>query len=201
MQLDDYSQLAVLSGRRLEGTVTWKSIAEARNVNAQATVRDALVAAEPVSYDRDLREILPELQQTGYVFVRGATNAIDGIVTATDVVGLYGEVEEPFLLLGELDLTLRAVIVATFTSQEINALCNPDQDADTTVDKLSFGLPASAGKRRVLGQARLGAGPRGVHEAARADPRVPQRLHALQPRPGPHGHPHAPRDDQGSAPL
>lgn len=139
MQLDDYSQLAVLSGRRLEGAVTWKSITEARNVNAEATLRDALVAAEPVPYDRDLREILPELQQTGYVFVRGATNAIDGIVTATDVVGLYGEVEEPFLLLGELDLTLRAVIVTTFTAQEINDLCNPDSDADAAADKLSFG--------------------------------------------------------------
>jgi hypothetical protein len=119
--------------------VTWKSIAEARNVTAEATLRDALVGAEPVSYDRDLREILPELQETGYVFVKGATNTIDGIVTTTDVVGLYGEVEEPFLLLGELDLALRAVVVATFTPREINALCNPDGDADAAVDKLSFG--------------------------------------------------------------
>jgi CBS domain-containing protein len=140
MLLDDYSQLAVLSGpRQLVGAVTWKSIAEARNVTAEATLRDALVGAEPVSYDRDLREILPELQETGYVFVKGATNTIDGIVTTTDVVGLYGEVEEPFLLLGELDLALRAVVVATFTPREINALCNPDGDADAAVDKLSFG--------------------------------------------------------------
>lgn len=140
MLLDDYSQLAVLSSpRQLAGAVTWKSITEARNVKPDATVRDALVAAEPVAYDRDLREILPQLQENGYVFVKGSTNTIDGVVTTTDVVGLYGEVEEPFLLLGELDLALRAVITSTFAPGEINDVCNPDRDGEAALEKLSFG--------------------------------------------------------------
>jgi len=104
MLLDDYSQLAVLSGRHLKGAVTWRSIAKARHVHYSASFSDAIVPAHEVPYYQELIDILPRLEAEDFVFVRDEKNLISGIVTTADVVHAYGEMATPFFLIGELDL-------------------------------------------------------------------------------------------------
>jgi hypothetical protein len=73
MLLNDYSQLAVMEGQRnLRGAVTWKSIAQARNVSPSARFSDAITEAIDVPYDKDLRDVLPTLETSEFVFVRDA---------------------------------------------------------------------------------------------------------------------------------
>lgn len=140
MLLGDYSQLPVMSGKQsVEGAVTWKSIANARNADSTATLKDAFVRVEPVAYHRDLREVLPQIQQVGFVLVRGASGTVDGIVTASDVAGLFGDFEEPFLLIGELDLALRAVFASEFELDDVNALCRPGRRGFAGFDDMSYG--------------------------------------------------------------
>ncbi|MEO7193444.1 MAG: CBS domain-containing protein [Pseudonocardiaceae bacterium] len=139
MLLDDFSQLAVLAGKyKLCGAVTWKSIANARHTNPGATLRDARVEADLVPYDRDLIEILPLVQDRGFVFVKGATGEVDGIVATADVVDLYEEAAGPFLLIGELDRALRNIISSVFSVEEINSLCRAGVDAISSADEMSF---------------------------------------------------------------
>lgn len=125
MMLDDYSQLAVMSSpTSLNGAVSWQSIARARHLNPQSTLKDALVEAHEVGYDRDLVDVLPELQKNGYLFVRGPRGTISGIVTAADVVGLYGEMAHPFFLIGHLDQSLRRIISRNVPFRTVEHLCN-----------------------------------------------------------------------------
>ncbi|MBE1500792.1 CBS domain-containing protein [Amycolatopsis lexingtonensis] len=111
MLLNDFSQLAVLSGpRNARGAVTWRSIAQALHQKPTATVADAIVGAESVAYDRDLFEVLPTLQQHEFVLVLNESKEVKGIVTTADVAHRYGEMATPYFLLGELDQTLRWIL-------------------------------------------------------------------------------------------
>ena len=138
MLLNDFSQLAVLSGaRNLRGAVTWRSIAQAMHQKPGATVADALEPhVDVVPYERDLFEVLPTLQQHGFVFVQNESKEIAGIVTTADVAQRYGEMATPFFQLGELDQTLRWILSRAFDLQTVQHLCNK---TITTFDHLSIG--------------------------------------------------------------
>lgn len=126
LSLNDFSQLAVLGGpRTLLGAVTWRSSALALQQNSDAGVAEALDRhVEDVSYDRDLFDILPALQQRDFVFVRNETNEIKGIVTTADVAHRYGEMATPFFQLGELDQTLRWILSRTFDIETVRSVCD-----------------------------------------------------------------------------
>lgn len=155
MLLNDYSQLAVLSGpRTLRGAVTWQSIARARHANAKAGLAESIVPATEVRYDQDLLEILPTLVDKQFVFVRDQTNSVAGIVTTADVVLAYRDLATPFLLIGELDQLLRWLISRTVTIKDVVACCDGDGARRIeSFDDLAFGdylrvleVPANWGK-------------------------------------------------------
>lgn len=142
MLVDDYSQLAVLSGaRELRGAVSWKSVAQAKNRDPGATLRDALFPATVVESDDDLLRVLPLVQRDDFVFVRNAQNrVIQGIVTAADVVGLYGEIATPFFLIGEIDHLVRRAISERLDLAEVRALCaTPGGHPVESFAKMSMG--------------------------------------------------------------
>lgn len=139
MLLNDFSQLAVLSGPRApRGAVTWRSVAQAIHQNPHANVADALEShVEVVPYDRDLFEVLPALQQRGFVFVQNESKEIAGIVTTADVAQRYGDMATPFFQLGELDQTLRWILSRAFDIRTIQRICN--KTTITSFDELSIG--------------------------------------------------------------
>ncbi len=137
MLLNDFSQLAVLSGpRNPRGAVTWRSIAQAMHRKPGAAVADAIVRAEVVAYDRDLFDVLPTLQQREFVLVTDESNAVKGIVTTADVARRYGEMATPFFRLGELDQTLRWILRCSLDIPTVQPLCGR---AIAEFDQLGFG--------------------------------------------------------------
>ncbi|WUD72201.1 N-6 DNA methylase [Streptomyces sp. NBC_00510] len=141
MVINDYSQLPVLSGaRNVRGAVTWKSIARARHANHDPSFSHAIIRPREVLYNQDLVDILPVLAESEFVLVRDQTNAIAGIVTASDVAAAYGTMATPFFLVGEFDQRLRQVLVASFELPEVKGLCDPEGDRGIeTFDDLSIG--------------------------------------------------------------
>lgn len=120
MLLNDFSQLPVMSSKHnLRGAVTWQSIAEARMADPSAPFEAAIVSAARHSFDDDLHDVLTTLQEEDFVVVHDAHNEIYGIVTTADVVELYGELSQPFLLVGELDRRLR-LVMETFELNRLN---------------------------------------------------------------------------------
>ncbi|MEU0107596.1 N-6 DNA methylase [Streptomyces sp. NPDC006251] len=140
MVINDYSQLPVLSGRKLSGAVTWKSIARARHANHNPPFSRAIVQAREVSYSQDLIDILPMLAEFEFVLVRSQSNEIAGIVTASDVAAAYGAMATPFFLIGELDQRLRRVLASSVEFPEVQGLCDPEGNRSIEgFDDLSIG--------------------------------------------------------------
>ena len=141
MLLNDYSQVAVLSGRRtLKGAVTWRSIAQARPGVLEMKIVSAIVRAHEVDYDQDLIDILPTLAGSDFLFVRDQHKAVAGIVTTADVVTAYGDLATPFFLIGELDQLLRRAISQSFSLKEISGWCGAARaEAIKSFDDLGMG--------------------------------------------------------------
>ncbi|TWG07861.1 hypothetical protein FHU35_11480 [Saccharopolyspora dendranthemae] len=138
LTLNNYSQLAVLSGaRNLRGAVTWRSIVNAFHRKAEPNLTDAIDAdVESVPYYRDLFDVLPELQRKEFVFVWDETKAVKGIVTTSDVVRFFGEVSAPILQVGELDRTLRWILRTAFDIETVAQVCGRDI---TSFERLTMG--------------------------------------------------------------
>jgi len=141
MIIEDYSQLAVMSGpRNLKGAVSWKSIAKARNANPDALLSAAIFRADEVPYTADLINTLPLIQSKEFVFVLGADRSVTGIVTLADVVEVYGQMASPFFMIGRIDQRLRRIIEAAFAMKTIIALCDPDGERGLDgYDQLTMG--------------------------------------------------------------
>jgi hypothetical protein len=142
MQVDDFSQLAVMPAnkRKLVGAVTWKSIAIARHINADAALRDCVIDAPEITYDQELIDVLGVLQSVGFVFVRNERGEINGIVTAADLAHTYGDMATPFFLIGELDQLLRHIVSKHIELADVIALCDTAGDRGiTSFDQLTMG--------------------------------------------------------------
>jgi CBS domain-containing protein len=141
MLIEDYSQLAVMSGPRdLKGAVSWKSIAKARNANPDARLSSAIIKAEPVPYTSDLIDMLPVIENREFVFVVGADRSVTGIVTLADVVEVYGQMASPFFLIGRIDQSLRRIIESALPLKTVISLCDPDGQRDLSgFDQLTMG--------------------------------------------------------------
>jgi CBS domain-containing protein len=141
MALNDYSQLAVLSGpATLRGAVTWRSIAQARHDNPDAGIAEAILPAIAAPYDTELVDVLRRLYEDDFVFVRGPDSRIAGIVTAADVVLAYGDLSMPFLLVGQIDMLLRRLIGGAILFEDVAAACDKDNARGLTdFDELTIG--------------------------------------------------------------
>lgn len=142
MQIDNFSQLPVLSAnrRKLDGAVTWMSIAIARHVDPRATLRDCVIDSPEVSYDQDLVDVLGVLQSVEFAFVRNEVNEINGIVTAADLAYAYRDMATPFFLIGELDQLLRYVVSTHIPLADVVVLCDSSGSREIkSFDQLTMG--------------------------------------------------------------
>lgn len=141
MLMEDFSQLAVMTGpRELKGAVSWKSIAKARNADSDAKLSAAIIKANPVPYTADLIGMLPLIQSQEFVFVSGIDRSVTGIITLADVVEVYGQMASPFFMIGRIDQSLRRIVEAVFSMDDIISLCDPDGLRDlSSPDQLTMG--------------------------------------------------------------
>lgn len=112
----DYSQLPVISGSEVLGLFSYRSIAR-RLPTARHDILDHEVedlADDPVfaRVTDELREILPALDHDGAVLVGDPDNLL-AVVTPTDVAAYLFRVTQPFMLLQEIELVLRALVLAS----------------------------------------------------------------------------------------
>jgi predicted transcriptional regulator len=130
MMRHDFSQLAVMSGKRdLLGTVTWESIVDALLRSSQATVRDAMRSAEVVPVEDNLLGRVQLIMEKGFVFVRAKDRTIQGIITTTDLSQQFADLATPYFILGEIEQRLRRKIDEEFSGEEIASTKNEDDPA------------------------------------------------------------------------
>ena len=92
----DYSQLAVMSGKRdLKGAISWESIAQALLKGKAETAGDATVRARVVRTDDDLITQIPTIVDSDFVFVQAEDRTITGIITTADLSQQFSETGQP----------------------------------------------------------------------------------------------------------
>lgn len=76
-----------------------------------------------------------------YMLVRGEDNRITGIITASDLSIQFRQLSEAFLILSEIENTLRILVERKFTTEELGA-CKDVSDEDRVIQSsadLTFG--------------------------------------------------------------
>ena len=143
MSMHDYSQLPVTQNMRdVDGMISWRSISLAKMRGHEcARVGECLEKHDEIRGDDSLLKAFRKIVECEAVLVRGTTNAITGIVTATDLSVMFREQTEPFLLLSEIENQLRRLINGKFSRAELEAAKDPDDQkrrVDSVTD-LTFG--------------------------------------------------------------
>ena len=144
MQLNDFSQLPVMTGERdVKGIISWKSIGTRLSSGRECElVRHCMdPVAREISIDAPMFDAVEDISQHGYVLVRGQQNTITGIVTASDFAGQFSELAGPFLLIGEIEGYLRSIVHRKFTLGELQK-ASYGSESGTTIEgsaDLTFG--------------------------------------------------------------
>ena len=146
MQMNGYSRLPVMkTDREVSGIVTWESIGTRLALGFDCTyVRQCMEPPEVIPADTRLFDAIRKVSEHGYVLVQGADKTVTGIVTATDLAHLFGELARPFLFIGEIEGHLRNLIHGKFTLDQLQAASGEERPIEGSAD-LTFG-----GYRRLL---------------------------------------------------
>lgn len=114
MVANDYSQLPVVDRHgRLEGVITWESVAHALAPHRQPveTVGGAMLGDLRSAHESDeLFSRIDEIKKHGFLIIVDGENVVVGILTAADMAGELRDRVEPFTVLEEIERRLRRAV-------------------------------------------------------------------------------------------
>lgn len=124
MRTHRYSQLPVLDGDRLRGVFSLWSLAQQVLDSPKLplhdlAVEDLMEELPAVTVDDALDTVLEHLNRSDAVVVR-SEHGIQAIATATDALNYFARVARPFVLLQEIELSLRALIGACVSDEQLH---------------------------------------------------------------------------------
>jgi len=134
----DFSQIPVMqSSHTVKGVVTWTTVGSRLALKRDGShVEDFMEPATEINADCSLFAAITTIVGRQYALIRDAKNQISGIVTTSDLSLQFGQLGEPFLLLGQIENHIRRLIDGKFTSEEVRKACDPS-DAGRTVESVS----------------------------------------------------------------
>jgi hypothetical protein len=123
---NDYSQLPVVSGAEVLGLFSYRSLSRRLSSAKLQTVLEQEVedfADEAVFFrvTDELQDMLPHLDRDGAVLVGDPDNLL-AVVTPTDITRYMLSVTQPFILLQEIELVLRALVDVATQAGDITSL-------------------------------------------------------------------------------
>ena len=143
MLYHDYSQLPVMANEKnLQGVVSWRTIGRAFALGGSPqTVKECMEPPAEVNEQDPIFDLIALVQQHDAVFVRGEGRKYVTLFTAADLGDLYRDLSESFILLGEIEDHLRALLDrAGFTKAELGDASGPGDSGNIErIDDLSFG--------------------------------------------------------------
>lgn len=129
MLMNNFSQLPVIvHERQVLGLLSWRSDCK--------LVRDAMDDCEVLEADASLFDAVERLKTHDCVLVRDSAGKISGIMTAYDISVTFGQLGEPFLILGEIENHIRSLIATKFSREEL-ATARDATEASRPVEDVS----------------------------------------------------------------
>lgn len=141
--LHDLSKMPVMQNERdVKGMVSWYSIGLGKLAGHSSNlVRDYMEQHQEIRADASLFDAIPLIVKHQYVLVRDTQEKISGMVTTSDLSEQFGQLGEPFLLVGEVENHIRSLIVGRFTAKELaeNRAPSDDQREVENLEDLTLG--------------------------------------------------------------
>lgn len=130
MESNGYSQLAVGSDRQLKGSISWADVGREYAYGGSPLQVKDVMNNDPVAvrFDDPLLRHVRTIADRGFIFVRDEKQVLSGIVTSSDLSVRFEELAKPFLLIGHVEGWLRAALDSAFSSDELAAAIDGDQD-------------------------------------------------------------------------
>ena len=112
MVAGEYSQLPVVdSFGRLNGVITWESIAHAQFRHRPELVAEAMLTnPHSCKESEELFARIDDIQRRGFLIVVDGENVVAGILTAADLSGELRNRVQPFTVLEEIERRLRRAV-------------------------------------------------------------------------------------------
>ncbi|MEZ4644866.1 MAG: CBS domain-containing protein [Chloroflexota bacterium] len=130
MQQEHYSQLPVVAGDAVLGVFSYRSFStkavakqkSAKDPLGDLPVEDFLEEFEYIHPSEDWNRVLKYLNQDDAFFV-GHRDGIEGMVTTTDLLEYFRDIANPFILIAEIEQSLRRIIQTCIDGEKLsNAL-------------------------------------------------------------------------------
>lgn len=124
MMTNDFSQLPVMQSQEsktVDGVISWSSIGWAKNkgkveIVSHGMKTDVII----VDYEKPLLDAIEIIKRSEFVLVRKKDKTISGLVTVTDIAEEFFELTQPFVLIGQIENSLRVLLHDKFSLQELN---------------------------------------------------------------------------------
>lgn len=142
MRLHNYSQLPVLSGnKKICGYVSWTTIGIALTQGVQSdTVKSYINEnVKTLSPETPILNAIREIYEHDFVIVVNESKELIGIVTTTDISSQFLKMEEPFLLLEQIENQIRQLIDGKFLLEKIREECKQTSSDIKSIEDLTFG--------------------------------------------------------------
>ena len=139
----DFSQLPIMTtAHNVKGLVNWKSIGRRLALGRSCShVRECSESHCELMSTASIFDAVQEVATHDCVLIRDETRKIVGIVTAYDISEQFGMLAEPFLLLGDIEGSLRVIIETAFTLEDLIAtkdINDVEREINSAAD-LTFG--------------------------------------------------------------
>lgn len=129
----DFSQIPVMRNERdIDGVISWRTIGEAIALGGTPEfVRECMeTKVRILKPDIPLTDAIDEIVRNEFVMVRSKDNLILGPVTTTDLAGRYHALAEPFLLISQIESSIRRILDAHASVAALKAAKFGDDDRD-----------------------------------------------------------------------
>lgn len=138
MLKNDFSQLPVMTSERtVKGMISWRSIGSRSAVGkTPSLVREAIEPHHEINADASLFDAIDTIAKFDCVLVRDSSSRITGLVTSSDLSVQFGDLGEPFLLLGEIENHLRGLFAGRFSKAELVA-ARDSQDSGREIEDVA----------------------------------------------------------------
>ena len=143
MQMNKYSQLPVTNKgeRGIIGYISWETISEAwingvKSDRVKDYVKDEI---QKIKLDTPLLDAIKTIYEYDFAVVEGKDKSLQGIITTADISSEFLSNTKPFLLLEEIEKSIRVLLNGAFLLEDIKKICANAEKDITSIDDLSFG--------------------------------------------------------------
>lgn len=143
MQMNKYSQLPVTNNgkRGVIGYISWETICEAwtngiKSDKVKDYVKEEIQKIKP---ETPLLDAIKTIYEYDFAVVVGKDKSLQGIITTADISSEFLSNTKPFLLLEEIEKSIRVLLNGTFLLEDIKKICTNAEKEINSIDDLSFG--------------------------------------------------------------